>query len=108
MSKPLLIPFPHPSQPFPSTSFCLFAGVSSSSILPSDFGGKTIGSKTQGPQLDIVQYDATIPDDDSSDVPILFADPFADPFRYIHICNIMKVYSIQYNEDQIVLKIYML
>ena len=98
MSKPLLKPSPHSSQPFPSTSFCLFAGVSSSSILPSDFGGKT-----QGPQLDIVQYDATIPDDDSSDVPILFADPF----RYIHII-IIKVYSIQYNEDQIALKIYML
>ena len=103
MSKPLLKPSPHSSQPFPSTSFCLFAGVSSSSILPSDFGGKTIGSKTQGPQLDIVQYDATIPDDDSSDVPILFADPF----RYIHII-LMKVYSIQYNFDQIALKIYML
>ena len=50
----------------------ILSGVSSSSILPSDFGEP----RQQQPQFDIVQYDATIPDDDSEDIPILLADPF--------------------------------
>ena len=52
----------------------ILSGVSSSSILPSDFGEQR--PRQQQPQFDIVQYDATIPDDDSEDIPILLADPF--------------------------------
>ena len=56
------------------TLILIISGVSSSSILPSDFGEQK--PRQQQPQFDIVQYDATIPDDDSEDIPILLADPF--------------------------------
>ena len=52
----------------------IISGVSSSSILPSDFDEQK--PRQQQPQFDIVQYDATIPDDDSEDIPILLADSF--------------------------------
>ena len=52
----------------------ILSGVSSSSKLPSDFDEQK--PRQQQPQFDIVQYDATIPDDDSEDIPILLADPF--------------------------------
>ena len=57
-----------------SALISILSGVSSSSILPSDFGEQR--PRQQQPQFDIVQYDATIPDDDSEDIPILLADPF--------------------------------
>jgi len=66
------------------------AGVSSSSILPSDFGEQR--PRQQQPQFDIVQYDATIPDDDSEDIPILLADPFRD--------FIDEIEEYEYDQDQ--------